>query len=67
MATLGTLFLPKLPSDGWKSESTLEQASGLEIATCGFAIQCKYDPTVGYIQVQFKGLEYLRLKVLAII
>ena len=70
MATLGadSLLLPKPPSEGLKSESTLEQATGFETGTSRFFIQCtKHNPMVGHIQTQFKGLEYFRLKVLAII
>ena len=70
MATLGagSLLLPKVPSERLTSESTLEQSSGFETGTSGFFIQCtKHNPMVEHMQTQFRGLEYLRLKVLAII
>ena len=57
MATLGadSLLLPKPPSEGLKSESTLEQTTGFETGTSRFFIQCtKHNPMVGHIQTNLK-------------
>ena len=70
MPTLGadSLLLPKVQSEGRTSESTLEQSGRFETGTSVFFIQCtKHNPMVGHIQIQFKGLKYLHLKVLAMI